>query len=245
MPRTALLTQDELDFIQNMQHNPQLNKRDASSSLLVNGVSQIRDLLTRLAAHEQVTLQASFENQKISFPLHLVEDEFHAQHLRLGVPSIFEDGPRVRPWRLALEAPVFLENVRGRQGALAVREISFKGVLLESRKGLKPPRQFNQWFSPSGYERIALQGNTACTPTGSSRTTPTKPSACASTSCNSTAWLTRSFTSPGPRGQSRCRACRTIVVAGVGASTAPHDPGNRCCCLPAHPAARPRHRRPT
>ncbi len=158
MPRTALLTQDELDFIQNMQHNPQLNKRDASSSLLVNGVSQIRDLLTRLAAHEQVTLQASFENQKISFPLHLVEDEFHAQHLRLGVPSIFEDGPRVRPWRLALEAPVFLENVRSRQGALAVREISFKGVLLESRKGLKPPRQFNQWFSPSGYERIALQG---------------------------------------------------------------------------------------
>ncbi|QXI27650.1 hypothetical protein [Pseudomonas vanderleydeniana] len=158
MPRNALLTQDELDFIQNMQHNPQLNKRDSSSSLLVNGVSQIRDLLTRLAAHEQVTIQANFENQKLSFPLHLVEDEFHAQHLRLGVPSIFEDGPRIRPWRLSLGTPVFLENVRGQPGALAVREISFKGVLLELRSGLKPPRQFNQWFSPSGYERIALQG---------------------------------------------------------------------------------------
>ena len=58
MQRDALLTQDELDFIQTMQHNPQLNVRDATSSLLVNGGSQIRDLLTRLAAHEQVTLQA-------------------------------------------------------------------------------------------------------------------------------------------------------------------------------------------
>jgi hypothetical protein len=56
MQRDALLTQDELDFIQNMQHNPQLNVRDATSSLLVNGGSQIRDLLTRLAAHEQVTI---------------------------------------------------------------------------------------------------------------------------------------------------------------------------------------------
>ncbi|MGY2198852.1 hypothetical protein [Pseudomonas gingeri] len=158
MHRDALLTQDELDFIRTMQHNPQLNKRDASSSLLVNGVSQIRDLLTRLAAHEQVTIQAHFDNQKMTFPLHLVEDEFHAQHLRLGVPSIYEDGPMVRPWRLTLDEPVALENSRGQPGALAVREVSFKGVLVESRNGIKPPRQFAQWFSPSGYERIALRG---------------------------------------------------------------------------------------
>ena len=37
MQRDALLTQDELDFIRNMQHNPQLNLRDTSSSLTVNG----------------------------------------------------------------------------------------------------------------------------------------------------------------------------------------------------------------
>lgn len=98
MQRDALLTQDELDFIRTMQHNPQLNERDVTSSLLVNGGSQIRDLLTRLAANEQVTLQANFENQQMTFPLHLVEDEFHAMHLRLGVPSIYEDGPKIRPW---------------------------------------------------------------------------------------------------------------------------------------------------
>lgn len=158
MQRDALLTQDELDFIQMMHHNPQLNLRDASSSLTVNGGAQIRDLLTRLAAHDHVTIQAQFDNQQITFPLHLVEDEFHAVHLRLGVPTIFEDGPMIRPWRLALEAPVALENIKGVAGVLWVHEVSFKGVLVEIRGRSRPPKSFALWFSPSGYERIALRG---------------------------------------------------------------------------------------
>ena len=158
MSHDALLTQDELDFIQTMHQNPLLNRRDASSSLMVNGVSQIRDLLTRLAAHEQVTILAQFDNQQMSFPLRLVEDEFHAQHLQLGVPSIFEDGPKARPWRLTLTEPVPLENIRGKAGHLWVTEMSFKGVLVEMRSDSQPPRQFAQWFSPDGYERIALRG---------------------------------------------------------------------------------------
>ncbi|WP_106802649.1 hypothetical protein [Pseudomonas sp. S5D5] len=158
MHRDTLLTQDELDFIQMMQHNPQLNLRDASSSLTVNGGAQIRDLLTRLAAHDQLTIQAQFDNQQLTFPLHLMEDEFHALHLRLGVPTIFEDGPMIRPWRLALETPVALENIRGNLSALWVHEVSFKGVLVEIRGRIKPPKTFSLWFSPSGYERIALRG---------------------------------------------------------------------------------------
>ncbi|USX02913.1 hypothetical protein NHF41_01535 [Pseudomonas proteolytica] len=141
-----------------MHHNPQLNVRDVSSSLTVNGGAQIRDLLTRLAAHEQVTIQAQFDNQQMTFPLQLVEDEFHALHLRLGVPSIFEDGPMIRPWRLVLEEPVALENVKGQPGALWVHEVSFKGLLVQSRGRSKPPRTFSMWFSPSGYERIAVRG---------------------------------------------------------------------------------------
>ncbi|WP_338488271.1 hypothetical protein VRB78_20510 [Pseudomonas trivialis] len=158
MSREALLTQDELDFIQNMQHNPQLNLRDASSSLTVNGGAQLRDLLTRLAAHDHVTLQAQFDNQQLTFPLHLEEDEFNAVHLRVGVPSIFEDGPMIRPWRLALDTPVALENIRGTPGALWVHQVSFKGVLVEMRGRVKPPKSFSLWFSPSGYERISLRG---------------------------------------------------------------------------------------
>ena len=158
MSHDALLTQDELDFIQTMHQNPLLNPRETSSSLMVNGVSQIRDLLTRLAAHEQVTILAQFDNQQMSFPLRLVEDEFHAQHLQLGTPSIFEDGPKARPWRLTLPEPVPLENVRGKAGHLWITELSFKGVLVEMRHESQPPRQFSQWFSPGGDERIALRG---------------------------------------------------------------------------------------
>lgn len=158
MQRDTLLTQDELDFIQTMHSNPQLNLREASSSLTVNGGAQIRDLLTRLVAHDHVTIQAQFNNQQLTFPLHLVEDEFHAVHLRLGVPSIFEDGPMIRPWRLLLEAPVALEDIKGNTVALWVHEVSFKGVLVEIRSRIKPPKTFCLWFSPSGYERIALRG---------------------------------------------------------------------------------------
>lgn len=159
MQRDALLTQDELDFIQTMHHNPQLNVRDASASLTVNGGAHLRDLLTRLAAHDHVTLQAQFDNQQMTFPLQLVEDEFHAVHLRLGVPTIYEDGPMIRPWRLALGEPVALENIKAQPGALWVHEVSFKGLLVEIRGRIKPPKTFSLFFSPSGYERISVRGS--------------------------------------------------------------------------------------
>ncbi|MDB5981551.1 MAG: type pilus assembly PilZ [Pseudomonas sp.] len=159
MQRDTLLTQDELDFIQNMQHNPHLNVRDASRSLLVNGGAQIQELLTRLAAHEQVTIQAQFDNQQMTFPLHLVEDEFHALHLQLGAPTIFEDqGPMARPWRLVLPEPIALETEKGSLSAMWVHEISFKGILLENRKATKPPKYFALWFAPAGHAPIALRG---------------------------------------------------------------------------------------
>ena len=159
MQSTALLTQDELDFIQSMHRSPQLNLAEATSSLRLDGGSDVQRLLTRLIAHEQVTLQAQFENQQMSFPLQLVEDEFHAVHLQLGAPSIYEDGPMVRPWRLTLEEPVALENAKGQPGMMWVHEVSHKGVLLEMRNKTKPPKHFALWFSPSGYERISLRGN--------------------------------------------------------------------------------------
>ncbi|WNW13503.1 hypothetical protein RRX38_20855 [Pseudomonas sp. DTU_2021_1001937_2_SI_NGA_ILE_001] len=158
MQADSLLTQDELDFILDMQHNPKLNVRDNTQQMSVNGGERIQRLLARLAAHEQVTIQAQFNNQQMTFPLQLVEDEFHAQHLELGTPSIYEDGPQVRPWRLALPAPVPLENLRGARTALWVHDISFKGVLLEYRRPGTPPQRFSAWLRPAGRKSIALRG---------------------------------------------------------------------------------------
>lgn len=36
--------------------------------------------------------------------------------------------------------------------------MSFKGLLIKVRNDTRPPRQFAQWFSPTGYERIAVHG---------------------------------------------------------------------------------------
>ena len=125
----------------------------ADQRQLIQWLANAQDLDRQfLARHQQA------RHQQLTFPLHLVEDEFHAVHLRLGVPSIFEDGPMIRPWRLALETPVALENIKGYSSALWVHEVSFKGVLVEVRGRVKPPKTFSLWFSPSGYERIALRG---------------------------------------------------------------------------------------
>lgn len=158
MQADALLTQDELDFIRTMQHASQPSPAESVSRLMVNGGSEIKHLLTRLIAQEQVTLQAQFDNHQMTFPLHLVEDEFHSLQLQLGAPHIYEEGPMVRPWRLNLESPVALEDELGLSTGLWVREISFKGVLVEYRDQPKPPSTFDLWFAPDNCAPIALHG---------------------------------------------------------------------------------------
>ncbi|MBF8754923.1 hypothetical protein [Pseudomonas guariconensis] len=158
MQAQALLTQDELDFIQDMQHSPQLNLADSMSSLLVNGDRHVQELLARLVANEHVTLQAHYNNQQISFPLQLVEDEFHAVHLQLGSPEIFEDGPTLRPWRLSLEQPAALLDAAGMQSGLWIRDISTKGTLVQVRDLPEAPVRFSLTFAPEGIEPIRLKG---------------------------------------------------------------------------------------
>ncbi|MBF8742193.1 hypothetical protein [Pseudomonas guariconensis] len=158
MQADALLTQDELDFIQDMQHSPQLNLADPMSSLLVNGDRRIQELLTRLVANEQVQLQAQFNNQQISFPLQLVEDEFHALHLQLGSPEIYENGPKPRPWRMTLEQPAALLDAQDQASGLWVREISSKGVLVQIRDLPTTPADFDLRFAPEGIPAIQLHG---------------------------------------------------------------------------------------
>lgn len=159
MPLKQLLTQDELDFIQKLQQTASIQTTGASSSLVVNGPSQIQNLLTWLTAHERTTIQAQFENRQVSFPLHLVQDEFNELQLQLGVPTISEDGPKVRPWRVNLEKPVVLKNAKGYASAMWVHEISFEGVLLDLHDQRPAPKRFALQFCPPGIdEPITLRG---------------------------------------------------------------------------------------
>jgi hypothetical protein len=198
MSPDALLTQEELEFLRAMQTSPQLNVRDTVLNLSVKGGPQVRELLMRLVSHEQVTIEAHLENQQISFPLQVVEDEFQAAHLEIGAPSIYEDGPMLRPWRLSLAQPVVLRDGEGRESDFWVRDISFKGALLEARNGATAPTQFQLWFTPQGHAPIARPSR-VCSPTGLARTMPRLSNRCVSSSCSSTACSTRSCT-PDPIG---------------------------------------------
>lgn len=226
MQAEALLTQDELDFIQNMQHSPQLNLADPMSSLLVNGDRRIQSLLTRLVANEQVTLQAQFNNQQISFPLQLVEDEFHALHLQLGSPEIYEDGPMLRPWRLSMEQPSALLDGHGQESGLWVRDISFKGTLLEVRGLPAAPARFELRFAPGG---IPPSNCMACWAGASARTWPPMTSAKArpkrSNACATT--FSRPIAGPTPSYTLRYRTDRPETAANAGASRYPARPGRR------------------
>lgn len=159
MQPKSLLTQDELDFIQSMHQGLQTDGAEIDAGLLVNGNSRLQELLTRLVAQDHVTIQAQYENQQLSFPLRLEEDEFHAQHIKLGAPTIYEDGPMVRPWRLALADAPPLQDRHGTSVPLRVVEISINGVVLDVPGNLEAPEVFSLWFAPAGYEPIALRGS--------------------------------------------------------------------------------------
>lgn len=158
MQPDTLLTQDELDYIQDVQHSPQFDVADPMTSLLVNGDSRIQSLLTRLVAHEQVTLQAYVDNQQISIPLQLIEDEFHTLQLQLGAPDIYEVGPRLRPWRLTLDPPCPLLDAHGALSGLWVCDISVKGVQVQIRDLPEVPDVFTLQFAPGGMAPIELRG---------------------------------------------------------------------------------------
>lgn len=88
----------------------------------------------------------------------MVEDEFHALHLQLGSPEIYEDGPMLRPWRLSMDQPSALLDAHDKVSGLWVRDISFKGVLLEVRDLPSPPARFELRFAPGGISPIELHG---------------------------------------------------------------------------------------
>lgn len=158
MPSAPLLTKEELDFIQNVQGSHQLDTPVPTPSLLVDGGAQVKALLTRFAAHEQLSIEAHFDGQRMTFPLQLVEDEFHALHLELGAPEIFDEGPIDRPWRLSLKNPLALLDKNGAETALWVQELSPNGMLVDIRNLNKPPKRFALWLALPEQKPIALRG---------------------------------------------------------------------------------------
>jgi len=159
MHKKPLLNHDELDYIQQIFGNSLAISGLPTPSFRVDGGAAANAILAGLGKHTELHLDAQFGDQHLRFPLQLVEDEFHALHLELGAPGIFQQGDVQRSWRLNLEQPLCLLHKNGRISDLCVHEISPSGVLIESLGAATTPETFTLWLPLPGQEPIKLRGN--------------------------------------------------------------------------------------
>lgn len=151
MADRPLLTQDELDFIHAVEESSP--RPEPALQLDANGA--LKALLSRCAADEQLTIDAHFAKQRLTFTANLSED---AQHLQLGTPQIFEEGPSSRAWRVPLTPAVELLQRNGRRSGLWVHELSMDGMLVEARGRSKAPAQMRLILPLPGQKPIAIEG---------------------------------------------------------------------------------------
>lgn len=139
MQSDPLLTQDELDFIQKILFKPPQKRRPDAAPPLALG-KRLSELLARLGNEEQLSLDTHTDNQHLSFPLHLIQDDHSQSRLELGAPLIFEQGVNERPWRLALTTALTLLDSSDQPSGLKALELSNNGILVEYAKQARRPR---------------------------------------------------------------------------------------------------------
>ncbi|MDR8014576.1 PilZ domain-containing protein [Ectopseudomonas guguanensis] len=148
MQSDPLLTQDELDFIQKIISKPPQTRRPSAAPQLALG-ERLSELLSRLGEEEQLSLDTHSDNQHLSFPLQLIQDEQSQSRLELGAPLIFEQGVNERPWRLVLPAALTLLDSGERPSGLLALELSNNGMLVEyAETGMPAKDQLLQLLLP-------------------------------------------------------------------------------------------------
>ncbi|GIZ11294.1 hypothetical protein [Pseudomonas sp. NCCP-436] len=135
MPSNPLLTQDELDYIQQILADPPSRPQAEAQPKLGE---QLSELLGRLDEAGQLTLNTRQHEQHLSFPLHLVREGSDAPRLELGAPQIFEGSNSERPWRMSPSSPLQLLDEQGNTSDLQVVELSHDGMLVHNTGSATP-----------------------------------------------------------------------------------------------------------
>lgn len=143
MAEQTILSKDELTFIRKLMQRNGSTSAERTTGFRIDGGAQSNELLLQLAARANLSLQAEFEDFRMSFPLQLREDELHSLDLQLAPPVIYERGPTTRAWRLHLDEPLPLLKNDGGESSLSVHELSPHGVLVDAGKDRKPPKHFH------------------------------------------------------------------------------------------------------
>lgn len=158
MLEQPLLTQAELEFLQHLNTPSVAPKPKPMENLQVDAGGPLKALLAHCAANEQLTIDAHFANHRLTFTAHLIEDAEHTQHLELGIPQIFDEGPSPRAWRLPLTPAVALRQRNSKPSDLLVHEISMSGLLVEHRGQGQAPERFSLILPLIEQKPIAIEG---------------------------------------------------------------------------------------
>lgn len=137
MHSDPLLTQAELDFLQQLTSQPARQRPERFASQPDIG-RQLGELLDRLGDDQCLSLDTHGDGEHLSYPLRLVKDGRNPTRLELGAPLILEPGVIERPWRLALSSPLTLLDSQGGSCDLQVLELSSNGMLVR-RSGCGAP----------------------------------------------------------------------------------------------------------
>lgn len=161
MPDNTLST-EERDFIRSVFSAPPSNG-GATTPLRPDTASTLsQSLLARLSEQATLSLHAQLDDCRVIFPLQMVKDAEHGPHLKLGTPSLLEDGLLARGsitrlWRLDLEKPLELLTRYGSNSGMQVEQLAPGGLVLASPDTTPPPR-FSLWLALPGERRLPLHG---------------------------------------------------------------------------------------
>ena len=142
MAEETILSKDELTFIRQLMQRNGGSGNERSTGFRIDGGARSNELLMQLAARANLSLQAEFEDFRMSFPLQLREDELHSLDLQLAPPVIYERGPTTRAWRLHLDEPLPLLESDGGESPLSVHELSPRPAG-RSRQASQAPKHFH------------------------------------------------------------------------------------------------------
>lgn len=159
MSKRSILSSEELDYIRQIFSNPLRDKPLSAPTLEVEGSTLANSLLSRLGLHAQLKLEARQDHYRMSFPLHLVEDEQHNLQLELGAPNIYEEGTVLRPWRLPLQRPAALLDSHGEQTDLLVHEVAPGSLLVSCSGKAALPEQFTLWLPLPGIDAMPVKAH--------------------------------------------------------------------------------------
>ncbi|AGA87698.1 hypothetical protein PSCT_03227 [Pseudomonas sp. SCT] len=143
MAEDTILSKDELTFIRKLMQRNGGTTAERATGFRIDGGAPSNELLMQLAARANLSLQAEFEDFRMSFPIQLREDELHSLDLQLAPPVIYERGATTRAWRLHLDEPLALLKNDGGESSLSVHELSPHGLLVDAGKDRKPPKHFH------------------------------------------------------------------------------------------------------